>query len=210
MATMGRPVGKLNGALAALDPDRPASRLGNMFGVTKAEREMRSFPTPPPSPHWSEILVWEWNALWDGPHGGLFIVSDIGGLRRLFDMKEEAESLLRRIRGLRNLDEIRTLDEMLPLKGRMLEERYREMLKSTLLAVKDLEDRYALSPYARAKVGLAFSEAARAAEEAAHIGTQNEAAAEEKDDDDDDEYTSTVIPSSVVVQLRGRQNSESG
>jgi hypothetical protein len=177
-----------------VNPVRKTPRRVSQYGTTLSVKETeRAFPIPAPRKHWPAFLTEDWWALWRGPHGTLFIISDVPGLRRLFDLRTEAESLMSRIQSLAEERESRTtrIDFIEETKAdKRLKRSEEDVLWSLYLTlskeVRELEDRYGLSPISRARVGLAFSEAKRAADEAARKAVEGEAGAEGAEDGEDE------------------------
>lgn len=188
-----------------LNPIRKTPRRVSQYGTTIAVKDKdRSFPIPQPRAHWPAFVVEDWWALWHGPHGTLFIVSDVAGLRRLFDLRSEAESFQRRIREENEKREApMTREDLVDLLNERTDKRVKKtteealwiMYQAVAKEIRELEANYGLSPISRARVGLAFSEAKRAADEAAKAAV--DAPPEEEDDGDDGSRPDADLPTSI-------------
>jgi hypothetical protein len=184
---------------------RSLSNVASKYGTTLLKSgEKRAFPIPLPRNHWPAFLVEDWWGLWNGPHGSLLIISDVSGLRRLFDLKSEAESFMKRIRAENEERENPTitkakLEEILMetnsksmQRSKSKEEQLWALYNAVAKEIRELEANYGLSPISRARVGLAFSEAKRAADEAAKAAVDAPVPAGDDGDDDGDDGSRPV------------------
>lgn len=111
-----------------------------------------AFAPPQPPPGLSSPLRGEWERLWSAPLAATFTTSDLPALERLFTLRDEAQRHQRAAKRTPTIEGSKGQDVLNP--------RLRQ--RDALLAeIRQLEDRFGLSPRSRLQLGITLSEAHR-------------------------------------------------
>lgn len=133
-------------------PKPPARRQGRHRHDAGAIATEGAFQPPTPPAGLLETLRGEWERLWASPLATTFTTSDVPALERLFELRDEA------VRHQRAAKRTPTVEGS---KGQVVLNPVLRQRDALLAEIRQLEDRFGLSPRSRLQLGITLSEAHR-------------------------------------------------
>lgn len=133
-------------------PKPPARRQGRHRHDVGTIAASATFQPPAPPAGLLAALSGEWERLWSSPLATTFTTSDVPALERLFELRDEA---------VRHQRAARRTPTVEGSKGQVVLNPVLRQRDALLAEIRQLEDRFGLSPRSRLQLGITLSEAHR-------------------------------------------------